>query len=139
MLSKGFEFCDGKSMKMIKMKIANKKILMNLTVLTIHFSIFSCVSFFTINQNISDEDTNRPIVYSGIRCTLNTAAEMFSKSNGMGSPSSMGHLEKLIGLFFIFDLPFSFLVDTIITPITIPVGVYNYFKLSKFDRERKCL
>jgi hypothetical protein len=68
MLSKGFEFCDGKSMKMIKMKIANKKILMNLTVLTIHFSIFSCVSFFTINQNISDEDTNRPINFS--RCPI---------------------------------------------------------------------
>lgn len=121
-------------MRMHKQKIKTYSI-----VLLIHLFCWNCVSIFTITQNINENDTNRPIVYSGVRCTLNTAAEMFSKSNGMGSPSSMGQLEKLIGLFFILDLPFSFLVDTIITPLTIPVGIYKYFKLSKFDRERNCL
>lgn len=64
---------------------------------------YNCATFISIpNWN----KKNAPVFYSGTRCDVGMMME-----NGV-----------MYDLIYIFDLPFSFLLDTILLPISLPLA-----------------
>lgn len=92
-----------------------KSICMILTAFIWIVAVAGCMTIFNIN------DTNRrerPIVYGGVRFFVREIPAR-GGSHIMGAPD----FGSCINVLAIVDLPFSFVLDTILLPITIPMAI----------------
>lgn len=101
---------------------------MNKLFIFIFFSIFSgCATFQTLPKSLVQDN---PVIYSGII----TVWFEPSKTEGL-----LFHYDEMAGLVtlvvYSLDSPFSFIADTLLLPITIPLAVGKRLVYAKLDND----